>query len=235
MLNKEILLLNGQKDEPGILEARIGANIDATGILGFADKNQNHFSVNSADEPYTEIYQGEFPFIFRYSNRVPVWFRAVKNCTLSLTEPSTSVSTRAGEIGVSGAYIIPINPKKRSIVAFSYYPKVTLVLRPTFDEDDNPMYPLYLDITVEEGAEKIFPISVTGMISWGDDNNMQEKKIDLSIDWVIGEYKKSIAFGTEFPSNGNLAIWHELKATGDSFYLEDNLSEVPQSIYVKQD
>ena len=97
------------------------------------------------------------------------------------------------------------------------------------------MYPLYLDITVEEGAEKIFPITVTGMISWGDDNNMQEKKIDLSIDWVTGEYKKSIALGTEFPSNGDLAMWHELKATGDSFYLDDNLSEDPQSIYVRQD
>ena len=203
------------------------------GMLGFFDKNRNYFPVNSADEFHTEVYQGEFPFHFLYDNREPVWFRAVKNCTLSSTEPATQISTRAGEIGVNGAYISPINPKKRSVVAFSYYPKVTLVLQPTYDEDENPMYPLYLGITVEKGAEKVFPITVTGTISYENEVEYQDKNVDLTINWTTGEYKKVIAIDTEFPSDPDGAMRYDLHV-GGGIYSDLALDEVPQYFYVTQ-
>lgn len=114
MLGKEMFLLaTGEKDETGVLEIRAPGGFPyLTGVDYFADYAGTKFPIDRITTAAVEVLTGEFPFYLHQEKPINYSYtlEAVENCVI--TTRNTSYDRYW--------YVNPENPKKRSIVKFTY-------------------------------------------------------------------------------------------------------------------
>ena len=120
MLGKEMLLLAaGEKDETGVLEIRApGGFAYLDGVNAFSDAAGTYFPISATSSAAVEVLTGIFPFCLSQEKPIIYVFNlaAVENCT---------VSYRSGRWD-NFWDIYPDNPKKRSIVKFTYSDEIVV-------------------------------------------------------------------------------------------------------------
>lgn len=220
MLNKEMLLLNSEKDEPGVLEAQIdtGIHYDSTSIFGFYDNESNHFVVDDPGYDHTQIMHGEFPFMLKYDNFGDACRPfAIKNCELSSGLPTSRKIARLPEIGVGIVFISPQNPNKRCVMALKCKPYALVTITPALDNEEEYVYPVTLSISAHGDISKLFPLSFTGYAGAVTDDG-EEQIWDSTTDGAL------VLKHDNFNSEGKMTLFKEHSGQYISGYLdfEDN-------------